>query len=67
MVFHLGISMNYYNNIDHPPVHTYNLRTGGVQLVRTVVPLPLSNNGSTYMYLSTLEINALVCPLLKVD
>lgn len=65
MVFHLGISMNYYNNIDHPPVHTYTLRTGGVQLVGTVVPLPLSSKGSTY--LSTLEINALVCPLLKVD
>lgn len=65
MVFHLGISMNYYNNIDHPPVHTYNLRTGDVQLVRTVVPLPLSSKGSAY--LSTLEINALVCPLLRVE
>lgn len=62
MVFHLGISMNYYNNIDHPPVHTYNLRTG---VLRTVVPLPLSSKGSTY--LSTLEINALVCPLLRVE
>lgn len=65
MVFHLGISMNYYNNIDHPPVHTYNLRTGDVQLVRTVVPLPLSSKGSNY--LCTLEINALVCPLSRVD